>query len=70
MLELNKVYNMDFLNKLNKQELIELIKAYDEYIQDANDGDLYKGGDFYPVCIDEFYNNDFEYWKEDKNENR
>ena len=66
MLELNKVYNMDLLNKLNKQELIELIKAYDEYIQDANDGDLYKGGDFYPVCIDEFYNNDFEYWKENK----
>ena len=61
---------MDLLNKLNKQELIELIKAYDEYIQDANDGDLYKGGDFYPVCIDEFYNNDFEYCKEHKNENR
>ena len=61
---------MDLLNKLNKQELIELIKAYEDYIQDANDGDLYKGGDFYPVCISEFYMNDFEYWKENKSENR
>lgn len=59
---------MDF-NILNKKELVELIQAYDEYIQDANDGDRYMDG-FYPVCIDEFYMNDLEYWKENKNEDR
>ena len=37
------------LNKLNKEELLELLEAYDDYIQDANDGDRYRGGDFYPV---------------------
>ena len=56
------------LSKLSKKELIELLNVYDEYIQDANDGDLYKGGDFYPVCIEEFYMNDFEYWKSDVDE--
>ena len=51
------------LNKLNKTELLELLKAYNEYIQDANNEDRYRGGDFYPVCVNEFYMNDFEYWK-------
>ena len=55
------------LNKLNKKELLELLDAYDDYIQDANDDDRYKGGDFYPVCIEEFYMNDFEYWKKNDN---
>ena len=57
------------LNKLNKEELLELLEAYD-YIQDANDGDRYRGGDFYPVCIAEFYMNDFEYWRKNDGENR
>ena len=40
------------LNKLTKRELIELINAYDDYIQDANDRDRYKIDCFYPVCIE------------------
>lgn len=51
------------LNILNKEELIELIKAYDGYIQDANDGELYSD-EWKPVCINEFYENDFEFWKD------
>lgn len=54
------------LNMLNKKEIIELIEAYNEYIQDANDGELYSDG-WKPVCIEEFYNNDFEFWRSDKN---
>lgn len=57
------------LNKLNKKELLELLKAYDEYILDSNDGDRYSDG-FYPVCIEEFYLNDFEYWRVDNGEDR
>jgi hypothetical protein len=51
---------------LTKQELLELLNAYDDYIQDTNDGDRYRGGDFYPVCISEFYQNDLEFWKESR----
>lgn len=54
------------LEELSKEELVELINAYDDYIQDANDGDRYGGGDFYPVCINEFYQNDFEFWRDDR----
>ena len=53
-----------YLEQLNQEELRELLIAYDDYIQDANDGDRYRGGDFYPVCISEFYMNDFEFWKD------
>ena len=48
------------MEDLTKQELLELLKAYDDYIQDANDGD------FYPVCMSEFYQNDLEFWKESR----
>lgn len=58
------------MEDLTKQELVELLNAYDDYIQDANDGDRYKGGDFYPVCIEEFYQNDFEYWRKSNGEDR
>ena len=57
------------LKELNKEELVELLEAYDEYIQDANDGQLYLDG-FYPVCISEFYQNDFEFWRVNDGENR
>ena len=50
------------LDKLNKEELLDLLIAYDSYIQYANDEQRYSEG-FYPVCIEEFYMNDFEYWK-------
>lgn len=51
------------LNILSRDELIELIKAYNSYIQDANDGELYSDG-WKPVCVNEFYDNDFEFWKD------
>jgi len=46
------------LNNLTKKELLDLIKEYDKYIQEANDLNKYDCG-FYPVCINEFYNNDY-----------
>lgn len=58
------------LEILNKEELLEVLFAYDDYIQDANDGDRYRGGDFYPVCIKEFYINDFEHWRKNNGEDR
>lgn len=54
---------MDILKDLGTKELIDLLTAYDDYIQDANDGDRYSDG-FKPVCISEFYMNDFEQWKD------
>lgn len=50
------------MKQITKEELLELIRAYDNYIQDANDGELYSDG-WRPVCIEEFYYNDFEEWK-------
>lgn len=47
------------LKKLKKEVLLKLIEAYDEYIQDANDEDRYREG-WYPVCIEEFYDNEFQ----------
>lgn len=42
-----------------------LIDAYDEYIQYANDEDLYSSG-WRPVCIEEFLNNEFLFILKDK----
>ena len=50
------------MKDLTKEELLSLLKAYDGYIQDANDGDLYQDG-WKPVCIEEFYHNDYEDWR-------
>lgn len=50
------------LENSSKEELLELLDAYDSYIQDANNGNLYQEG-WFPVCINEFYNNDFEHWR-------
>lgn len=49
---------MELLKRLTKEELLDLLKYYDEYIQDANDGNLYMDG-WYPVCVEEFYLNDY-----------
>ena len=46
------------LSNLDENELRELLIEYDKYIQDANEEDRYKEG-WKPVCIMEFYNNDF-----------
>jgi hypothetical protein len=50
---------MDIIGKLDKDELLKLIASYDRYIQDANDEDYFQSG-WRPVCIDEFYSNEFQ----------
>lgn len=47
------------LERLDKDELLDLIRAYDEYIQNANDENLYSSG-WLPVCLNEFYDNEFQ----------
>lgn len=44
---------------LSRDELITLIDAYDEYIQDANEERKYEIG-WMPVCVDEFYDCEFQ----------
>lgn len=51
------------LEELNRDDLYELLYYYNQYIQHASDTDAYKDG-WYPVCIEEFYSNDLEVWKE------
>lgn len=41
------------LRKMNKERLIKLIGAYDDYIQNANDENRYADG-FRPVCVMEY----------------
>lgn len=47
------------LEGLDKEELIALLDAYNDYIQEANEGNKYKDG-WFPVCVMEFYDNDFK----------
>ena len=50
------------MDQLSKEELLDLLYAYDKYIQEANDDNRYAEG-WYPVCIEEFYDNDYEFYK-------
>lgn len=47
-------------NELTEREKVECAKAYDKYIQQANEEDKYFDG-WKPVCLDEFADNE---WKE------
>lgn len=47
------------MKHLSKPELLELLKEYDKYIQEANEENKYVEG-WFPVCISEFYNNEFQ----------
>lgn len=47
------------LQRKEKEELILLLKAYDAYIQEANEEDYYGKG-WFPVSIEEFYFNEFQ----------
>lgn len=49
------------IDNLTKPELINLLDAYDKYIQEANDDNKYVDG-WYPVSIEEFYNNDYVFY--------
>ena len=46
---------------LSPEELICLLEAYNADIQEANEENRYLEG-WYPVCIEEFLNNDFEFY--------
>lgn len=55
------------MENLSKERLLDLLKCYDEYIQSANDDDRYKDG-WYPVCIEEFYYNEYQLILEERGE--
>jgi hypothetical protein len=50
-------YPFLFLMGMSPQELMDFIKAYDEYVQE-----FYENHDesSTPVCVAEFYDNDYE----------
>ena len=50
------------MESLSKEELLDLLIAYDKYIQEANDDNRYAEG-WFPVCIEEFYDNDYEFYR-------
>ena len=50
------------MESLSKEELLDLLIAYDKYIQEANDDNKYAEG-WFPVCIEEFYDNDYEFYR-------
>lgn len=43
---------------LSRDEFEDVVKSYDDYIQDANENDYYSEG-WRPVSLDEYYNNDY-----------
>jgi hypothetical protein len=48
---------------ISHAELLALLAAYDQYIQDANDEDKFSEG-WRPVCVNEFYDNEWQDIKE------
>lgn len=56
------------MENLTSKELLDLLYCYDEYIQDANDEDRYREG-WLPVCINEFYDNEYQIILEEREEN-
>lgn len=54
-------------NEMTHSELVDLLYAYDGYIQSANEDDRYKTG-WYPVCIAEFYDNDMVFYAPEEEE--
>lgn len=47
------------MEHLNQGELLDVLRAYDRYIQNANDENRYADG-WFPVCIAEFYDNEYQ----------
>lgn len=54
---------VDF-NTLSKEELIDIMYHYDNYIQNANDNSLFSD-DWKPMCIHEFWTNEYQEILED-----
>jgi hypothetical protein len=59
---------MPIPDSISKEELMELLNEYDKYIQEANDDDRYADG-WMPVCINEFYDNEWNEKKKGRVEN-
>jgi hypothetical protein len=57
----------DSFENLSRVEIMDLLIEYDCCIQAANDGDYYKDG-WYPVCIAEFYDNEYQEILNEKDE--
>jgi hypothetical protein len=55
------------IRDLDKETLLDLLKQYDMYIQDANDDNRYADG-WYPVCISEFLNCEYQEILEEREE--
>ena len=51
------------LRNKTKEELLDILYAYDRYIQKANEENYYLEG-WFPVCINEFYDCEFQEEKE------
>ena len=47
------------LNNYSKQELIQIIKCYDQYLQDWLDDECHDEGQE-PICIYEFIDNEYQ----------
>lgn len=47
------------MEELDRKTLIQLLKSYNNYIQEANEENRY-GNDWFPVCIMEYYHNEFQ----------
>lgn len=43
------------IDNLNREELLDLLYCYDEYVQGVVDR-----GDGVPVCVDEYYDNEYQ----------
>ena len=56
---------MPIPDDISRDELFELLNEYNIYIQNANDEDKFESG-WRPVCINEFYDNEFQMIQEEK----
>lgn len=53
---------MERFEDLSKEELLRIMRAYDKYIIEFFDDEVHN--DMIPICISEFYNNDYGYYLE------
>lgn len=54
------------MKNLSREELLELLNEYDKYIIDVVDDLPLQYVDRVPVCVGEFYDNEFQLSEQDK----
>lgn len=59
---------MERIQNLSQGKLLDLLAEYNKYIQEANEEQRYKDG-WYPVCISEFYTNEYQLIVEERKKN-